>query len=192
MENNYRADETFKDMDFTSDPLSVGEYEACEFKNCNLSGCNLTDIKFIDCVFTETDLSLAKLNYTSLRDAVFTNCKMLGLRFDNCNEFGLSFRFTGCNLNDSSFYKTILKKTRFKDSTLHNADFTEADLSQSVFDKCDLKGAVFSNTNLDKCDFETAFNYSINPETNKIKKAKFSIPSVIGLLDKYDIKINLK
>lgn len=191
MDKKYIVDIIFEDIDFTGEPLPGGEYECCEFKNCNLSGCNLSDVKFIDCKFTETDLSLAKLNNTSLRDAVFTNCKMLGLRFENCNEFGLSFNFNGCNLNDSSFYKIVIKKTLFKDSSLHNADMTECDLSGSIFDKCDFKGAVFSNTNLEKCDFLTSFNYSINPEANKIKKAKFSIPSVIGLLDKYDIKISL-
>jgi len=36
----------------------------------------------------------------------------------------------------------------------------------------------------------TAFNYSLNPELNKIKKAKFSLPAVVGLLDKYDIEIS--
>jgi hypothetical protein len=35
----------------------------------------------------------------------------------------------------------------------------------------------------------TSFNYSINPELNRIKKAKFSMPAVVGLLDKYDIEI---
>jgi len=42
---------------------------------------------------------------------------MLGLRFDMCNAFGLSFSFEGCQLNHSSFYKTQLKR-RF--SKIHN------------------------------------------------------------------------
>jgi hypothetical protein len=42
---------------------------------------------------------------------------------------------------------------------------------------------------LEKADFRTAFNYSINPETNRIKKAKFSKEGLNGLLDKYDIEI---
>jgi len=48
---------------------------------------------------------------------------------------------------------------------------------------------VFENTILEKVDFSTSFNYSIDPEMNKIKKAKFSLPEVIGLLNKYDIEI---
>jgi len=73
---------------------------------------------------------------------------------------------------------------------LHETDFTEADLTNAVFENCDLKGAVFENTMLEKADFRTAFNYAINPEINKIRKAKFSMPAVMRLLDKYDILID--
>jgi uncharacterized protein YjbI with pentapeptide repeats len=68
-------------------------------------------------------------------------------------------------------------------------DFTDADLSAAIFDACDLTKSKFENTNLEKADLRTAFNYSINPEINKVKKAKFSLPAVIGLLDKHDIEI---
>jgi hypothetical protein len=50
-------------------------------------------------------------------------------------------------------------------------------------------GSSFENTNLEKADFGTAYNYSINPNLNRIKKAKFSLPAVTGLLDQYDIEI---
>jgi len=51
--------------------------------------------------------------------------------------------------------------------------------------------ATFENTALEKVDLRTGFNYSINPEINRIKKAKFSLQGVLGLLDKYDIEIEL-
>ena len=50
--------------------------------------------------------------------------------------------------------------------------------------------ATFSHTILEKADFRTSFNYSINPEINRIKKAKFSLIGIAGLLDKYDIEID--
>jgi uncharacterized protein YjbI with pentapeptide repeats len=114
---------------------------------------------------------------------------MLGLRFDTCNAFGLSFSFDGCQLNHSSFYKMKIKKTVFKNTQLHEVDFAEADLSNAVFDNCYLTQAVFDHTIIEKADFRTAYNYSINPENNKIKKAKFSIQGISGLLDKYEIDI---
>jgi len=60
-------------------------------------------------------------------------------------------------------------------------------LSQSVFDQCDLNRAVFADTILEKSDFRSAYNFSIDPERNKIAKAKFSSQNIIGLLDKYNI-----
>ena len=115
---------------------------------------------------------------------------MLGLHFENCNQFGLSFNFENCTLNHSSFYKTKIKKTVFKNTQLKETDFTECDLTNSVFDHCDLTGAKFENTVLEKTDFRTSFNYSIDPEINKIKKARFALAGIQGLLDKYDIIID--
>jgi uncharacterized protein YjbI with pentapeptide repeats len=114
---------------------------------------------------------------------------MFGLNFDTCNEFGLSFGFENCLLNYTSFYKTKIKKTIFRNSQLRETDFTECDLTDSLFDNCDFTGAMFSDTIIEKTDFRTSRNYSIDPETNRIKKAKFSLPAVLRLLDKYHIEI---
>jgi uncharacterized protein YjbI with pentapeptide repeats len=73
---------------------------------------------------------------------------------------------------------------------LHEVDFTEADLTAAKFENCDLQRTIFANTILEKSDFRTAFNYSIDPEINRIKKAKFSLPGVLGLLAKYAIEID--
>ena len=114
---------------------------------------------------------------------------MLGLRFDDCNPFGLSFNFENCILNHASFYKLKIKKTTFKNTQLQEVDLTECDLTSSIFENCDLTRTIFNNTNIEKADFQTSHNYSIDPEINRIKKAQFSIMGISGLLDKYDIKI---
>jgi uncharacterized protein YjbI with pentapeptide repeats len=72
---------------------------------------------------------------------------------------------------------------------MHEVDFTECDLCNSVFDNCDLTGAAFDKTNIEKADFRTSFSYIIDPEKNRIKKAKFSLTGLPGLLNKYDIEI---
>jgi len=72
---------------------------------------------------------------------------------------------------------------------LKETDFSEVNLSASVFSDCDLSGAIFSNTNLEKVDFRTANNFLIDPEFNKLKKAKFSAFNLEGLLYKYQIDI---
>src|SRR5688572_14341554 len=191
MEQAYSHDKTFDRNDFTKTPLAKGEYENCTFKNCNFSDNDLSNFKFTDCEFVGCNLSLVKLNKTALQDAKFKDCKMLGLRFDTCAEFNLSFLFDNCLLNHSSFYKTKIKKTSFKNSQLQETDFTECDLTSSVFDNCDLKSATFDFTILEKADLRNSYNYSIDPEKNRIKKAKFSLQSVSGLLEKYDIEIEV-
>lgn len=68
-------------------------------------------------------------------------------------------------------------------------DFGRADLSSSAFNDCDLKNSIFDNSNLSKCDLRKAYNYVIDPDNNKISKAKFSLIGVPSLLTKYDILI---
>jgi fluoroquinolone resistance protein len=189
MEQAYNHDKTFDRNDFIQTPLAKGEYENCSFKNCNFADNDLSNFKFTDCEFIGCNLSLAKLHKTSLQDIKFKDCKMLGLRFDICADFNLSFSFDNCILDHASFYKTKIKKTFFKNSQLREADFTECDLTSSLFDNCDLTSATFDHTTIEKADFRTSYNYSIDPEKNRIKNAKFSLHGVSGLLDKYDIEI---
>mgnify|MGYP000692907715 CR=1 FL=1 len=114
---------------------------------------------------------------------------MIGVKFNECDPFLLQLSFTDCQLNFSSFYQLKTPKTKFVNCNLQEADFTESILSNSIFDNCDLKRANFSRTNIEKSDFETSFNFEINPEENKIKGAKFSRSSIDGLLVKFGIII---
>ncbi len=82
-----------------------------------------------------------------------------------------------------------IRKTIFKNSQLQEVDFAQADLSQVIFENCNLAQASLDHTRLDKTDFRTAYNYSIDPEINRIKKAKFSVLGLSGLWDKYDLDI---
>jgi uncharacterized protein YjbI with pentapeptide repeats len=133
---------------------------------------------------------MAKLTGTAFRDVIFKDCKMFGMHFDDCNEFGLSFSFDGCSLNNSVFYKTTIKRTSFKNCKLIEVDFAECNLSHSVFSNCDFSGATFEKSHLDKTDFRTSFNYSIDPESNILKNAKFSLSEISGLLRRFDIEID--
>jgi uncharacterized protein YjbI with pentapeptide repeats len=189
METEYINDTTFEPADGDDVQLAKGEYETCRFINCDFSNGNLSGIRFTDCEFIGCNLSLTKLNQTAFRDAIFINCKMLGLQFDTCAPFGLSFRFENCILNHSTFYGTKIKKTLFKDSKLEETDFSQCDLSESAFINCDFTNAIFDNTFLVKADFRTSINYRIDPEKNRMKKAKFSLDGLPGLLQKYDIEI---
>lgn len=189
MERAYITDETFEHILYNKEPFKKGDYDGCTFISCDLSNSDLSHCTFIDCTFADCNLSLAKIVQTSFRDVVFKNCKLTGLHFDYCNTGLFSAVFESCNLTLSCFFQMKLKKIKFTGSTLHETDFTEADLSEANFSNCDLFKAVFDHSILEKADFRNAANFSIDPGTNKIKKAKFNKENLSGLLGKYDLDL---
>lgn len=190
MSSNYVSDQEYNSLNFSDSPLNQGEYESCIFRNCNFEYADFSGFKFNDCEFIDCNMSMAKLNSAAFRDVFFKDSKMLGLAFDSCNEFGLSFRFENCLLSNSIFYKLSLRRTVYKDCILHETDFSEADLRNAVFLNCDLSGTVFDRSNLEQTDFRTAYGFSFNPENNKMKGAKFSPSNLSGLLLHHKIIID--
>ncbi len=187
MENFY--EEVFENQDFTQKPLPKGEYEYCTFQGCNFAQADLSNTRFIETEFLDSNLSNAKILNTAFQDVRFKNCKMLGLLFDTCNEFGLAMHFEACTLNHSRFYQRKLVKSSFEGCELQEVDFAEALMNHTVLRHCNLLGALFDQTNLEKADLRNSRNYVIDPDNNYIKGAKFSLPEVIRLLDKYHIEI---
>lgn len=186
----YISEQTFEAEDYSKKPLAKGEYEFCLFRNCNFSDSELTEIRFIETEFVDCNLSNARIHKTAFQDVTFNNCKMLGLQFDTCNDFGFAVSFENSQLNDSIFYKMKLRGTSFKGCQLQGVDFTEAEMENTILQNCDLRNAVFDHTNLENADLRNATNYSIDPEANRLKGARFSLPEVLGLLEKYKIKID--
>ena len=162
-------EQEFKNKNYTSQPLTKGDYENCMFIECNFSNSDLSHLNFVECSFEDCDLTSANLNQTALKEVSFRNCKLLGLRFEHCNSFLMAVQFENCNLKLSSFYDLALKKT--------------------IFNNCDLGLVVFAQTVLEKADLRTAYNYNIDPELNRIRKARFSTSGLAGLLRRYDIDV---
>jgi uncharacterized protein YjbI with pentapeptide repeats len=185
MSEPYFSEQTFESKEF---PLR-GEYDCCIFKGLNFSDQDLSGYSFNECTFYDCNFSLAKILNTAFRDVKFKGCKLMGLRFEDCNSFGQSFSFEDCTLNHASFFQVKMRKTVFKNTSLLEVDFSEADLSESTFQECPLSLALFNRTNAEKCDFRTAFGYSIDPEINRLKNARFSTSGISGLLDKYNLII---
>lgn len=83
-----------------------------------------------------------------------------------------------------------LARHEFHDCNLTEVDFTEAILIDSTFNNCNLGGAIFDNTHLERADFRTAVNFQIDPASNKMNGAKFSINGLANLLMKYKLISN--
>ena len=171
-------------------PFEITEFEACIFENCDFSDTGLSEFDFIDCEFRDCNLSNVKFEKTGLKEVQFTNCKMLGIDFSDCKEFLLAMHFTDCQINFSSFAQLKLPKTRFKNCQMEDVDFGGTDLTAASFDNCYFARATFEYTNLEKADLRTANDFTIDPELNRIKGAKFSPDGLKGLLQKYQIEVD--
>ncbi|MDR7131385.1 uncharacterized protein YjbI with pentapeptide repeats [Algoriphagus sp. 4150] len=125
----------------------------------------------------------------SFRQAKFVSCKILGVHFHAGNPFLLEFIFQDCQMAYSSFYNLKIKKSKFINCKLTESDFTRTDLAEADFQGSDLSGATFDQSILEKSDFRNAYNFTIDPELNRIKGARFDLDGLPGLLGKYAIKI---
>ncbi|GMN10362.1 pentapeptide repeat-containing protein [Croceitalea sp. MTPC9] len=189
MDNPFVTNKHFKNEDYSKTRLRRAEYQECIFDTCQFQNGYLDNHHFTECEFLACDLSNTNIKHTIFNDVVFKECKLIGLRFEDLNDSLLSLRFDNCQLDFASFFQLRLKNTLFKECSLLETDFTEADLTSSSFPNCNLDKTIFDNTILTKVDFTSALNLVLNPENNQIKKARFSVDSVMGLLKKYDIVI---
>lgn len=190
-ETIYHSEREFKNIDYSEKELRNREFLKCEFHNCNFYKSDLKTNDFEDCSFYNCDLTMANLTGVGFRNIVFKDCKLIGIDFSIMSKYMFSFKgFENCFLDYSTFYGRKLKKTVFEKCSFKEADFSEADFSECKFPKCDFTGAIFENTNLQKSDFTTASNILVDPEYNKVHKAKFSIFQLDGLLLKYNLVVD--
>jgi len=189
MEATEYIDHRFEKAVYAGEIISGKEFESCTFKNCDFSNSQFLKNKFLDCTFENCNLSMMKLAGSTLSNAGFSDCKLLGIIFSECQDFLFSVGFKNCILDYSSFFGKKLPKTKFIHSSLKEVNFTQANLSGAVFDLSDLSGTIFNDTDLREANFVTAFNYSFDPEFNLLRKASFSADGIGGLLTKYEIKI---
>jgi len=185
-----KTDELFTNKDFQFAKLD-DEYDNCIFKSCDFSEKDLRSISFVECAFTECNFTLTDLKGSAFKDVKFEKCKMLGVKFSDLNPFLLQMHFNECQMQESSFYNSNLKSSTFQSCKLQGADFTEANLENSLLEHCDLSDCSFDQTNLKNADLTGSFNFNIDPEKNQIQGAKFSINELIGLLIKYQLKIDI-
>lgn len=181
-------DSHFEKIDFSE--LKGQSFEACTFVDCQFTEADFSAYEFLACEFRSCDLSMATLHKSAWKDVRFHQCKLLGLHFKDCNTFLLQLFFQDCILDLCSFFKLPLKKSSFLSCSIKEVDFAEADLSYGVFDDSNLHMSIFDQTNLQHADFRKAENYQIDPEMNRITKAKFSSSGLAGLLGSYDIHIS--
>lgn len=184
---NARNFDTIENKDFSIEPLLESSYEQVCFVQCSFT--DLAGIDFIDCVFQECNLSNVSVKNCKISDIEFVHCKLTGVNFSESKDFAFAAIFESCILDYAIFERKKLNKTVFSNCKIHNADFTQSDLSKCKVHNCDFWDAVFDGTNLSGIDFSTSKNFTIDPTSNNIRKAKFLSSDLAGLLTKFDIII---
>ncbi|WP_052732485.1 pentapeptide repeat-containing protein [Hymenobacter terrenus] len=169
--------------------LGHTEFEEYRFVNCDFSEANLSALRFANCLFERCNLSSARLAGTALQNVAFEECKLLGLQFTACRDMLFGVHFNQCQMRYTSFVGRKMPATRFVGCTLDEADFADADLSAAVFEDCSLVGAVFQKTQLAGADFTTATGFTINPETNALLGARFTLHGLLGVVAKYGLVV---
>lgn len=164
-------------------------FNECTFENCDFSESVLRNTRFCVCNFVNCNLSLIKLDGCRFQDIRFVDCKIVGAEFFKCDRTFFSVNFKNCILQYCNFSDLNMKHTSFSGSKLREGYFTNTILIGANFSDVDLTGTIFHNCDLCKADFSKAIQYNIDPQTNKIKKAKFSLPEAVGLLRAFDITI---
>ena len=182
-------DETFTKITAEAIKGNKRTFENCKFISSDLSYADLSGMVFIGCYFEGCNLSLIKLAGTGLQDIEFKDCKLSGADFSKAQEFLFGVGFDNCMLDNAIFYKKKNKGAKFIDCQMVETDFTEADLTDAKFENCNLNRAFFNRTVLKNADLRTSYNFIIDPEINIIKKARFSVHGLPGLLAKYDIRV---
>lgn len=182
-------DKCFARLICQNEKLSNVDFRGCAFENCSFVGTLFETCRFEDCTFNSCDLSIAKFNNTAFIDVQFDNSKLVGIDWTNTNKLFMKFNFSKCKIDGSTFYRLDLTGIKITDCTAKDADFAEANLSKAKLNSTDFSSTIFEGTNLSKADFSNAKNYNINLTRNYVKKATFTLPEAVSLLNNFDIVV---
>jgi fluoroquinolone resistance protein len=164
------------------------EFENCVFEKCIFVECIFDNCRFIDCKFVGCSISAGKPINSTFTSIKFEDSKIMGFDWTKAKSVRL-LEFNNCNISYSNFSYLKLPHLKLIKCVAQETNFCDTDLQESIFTNTDFSKAVFLNTNLTKADFLFAYNYGIDVNANKIKKAKFSLPEAASLLRSFDIEI---
>lgn len=180
------SDETFAKLKMDAKRISGKHFYDCVFSHCSFREAAFLGCKFNDCLFQDCDLGLARFDDSSFSDTRFERSTVVGVNWTVAawsrfqSESPISFR--ECVIDLSVFMGLSLRKALFEKCSAKEVEFSDADLLSANFSGTDLSKSRFQRTNLSKANFVGATNYFIDLTTNKIEKAKFSLPEAMSLL----------
>ncbi len=190
--SNYR-NKTLSSITLKNTKITNVEFESCTFKNCNFqetifSNCVFKDITYINC-----NCTLVEVEESTIETVKFKNSKATGINWTKMKKnklFQPSLQFLECKIDFSNFAELNIKHFKAIKSSVKKVNFVHTHLIESDFSKSDLTGTQFLHTNLTKSNFVDTKNYTLDFRCNEIKKATFSFPEVMRVLQPLDIYVD--
>ena len=185
------TDQSYEDRHFTNLSCQDAELTGIEFFQCRFDACQFLRstfrrCRFEECVFEKCDASLLKVSESSFIGVRFLHAKVLGIDWTQATT-PLTLAFHGSNISHSMFVWLSLQRMEMVECVAREVDFTGTNLMRANLGKTDFLGSRFLDTNLSYANFSKAVNYAIDPKANRVKKAVFSMPEAMSLLDTFDI-----
>lgn len=186
-ESNYSS-KKFSNIISHSEVLVDKEFEDCTFTHCQFLESDFVRCQFSQCTFKNCILSAIKPTDSRFFDITFIECKTIGIDWTKTQQLE-SLSFKECALDYSNFRLLKIPNTTMIDCQAKEVDFQGTDMQKSNFTGTDFERSLFAKTNLFKADFSEAKNYFIDPQNCNIKKAKFTLPQALLLLQAFDIEL---
>jgi uncharacterized protein YjbI with pentapeptide repeats len=82
-----------------------------------------------------------------------------------------------------------MKRADFWGCRIDECDFENAFLVEARFDESIFRQTLFHGCNLERASFFEAKGYEIDPRSNNVKKAVFSVPDVLSLIECFGVII---
>lgn len=180
------TDQVFENLNLRSQTIVDCSFDACIFKQGSFSGATLKNCRFVDCVFEHCDMSNVQFTSSILRSVKFQTSKLVGINWTAASEV-MHLGWYDSILNYGNFSSLDLRKCVMFQCSALEADFIQTNFTEANLCGTDFALARFASTILIKADLRQARNYSIRPDSNKIKNAKFSLPEATLLLYGLDI-----
>lgn len=190
MSRNIVEDVTFQGLDFSVEGLNPGFYDACLFLNCQAGTAGLKQVVFSEVTWEGGSWVAVPIGESlALRGMLFRNVEIRQCDFSRVNALGLSLRFENCKIEHVHFVGLKITGTQFLNCSFRNCDFSGCDLKESNFNGTSFDQVLIDGCNLEKADFRTAREFSIDPRQNKMKGARFAPDNLTGLLQGWGLKI---
>jgi fluoroquinolone resistance protein len=180
--------QTFSKLTLTDETIEGVSFEECKFEGCSFTTCKFISCKFVICKFSGCTLSAITPTNSRFSEVKFSGSKAIGFDWAKAARID-DLQFSDCQINYSNFGFLKTPKIKIINCEAKEVDFLEADMNNGVFTNTDFEKSRFFKTNLSGADFRGARNYFIDVQNNTIKKARFSLPEVLGLLKGLDIII---